>query len=47
MVAQKVQRAIESREKFHEPKLLYEARLQYEAEQKLHTKLERAANARQ
>lgn len=47
LVALKVQKAIESREKFHEPKALYEARLQYEAEQKLHAKLERAANTRQ
>lgn len=47
VVAHKVLKAIEAREKYYEPKLLKEARIQYEAEQKLHNKLERAALARQ
>ena len=46
-IARKVMAAIETREKFFEPKELRFARRQYEKEQRLQAKLERAAAKRQ
>ena len=46
-IAQNAQTAIESQQKFFEPKELKAARLAQEKEDKLHDKLARAANKRE